>query len=243
MMERYANADVAELDKFSRLAAIWWDKNGSMGMLHQINPLRVNFISRHADLIGVKVLDVGCGGGILSESLAKRGALVTGIDLSEAALEVATQHARMQNLEIDYRLEDAEALAQRRKGYYDVVLCMEMLEHVPCPKQTIAACAALLRSGGACFFSTIDRSLKSFVCAILIGEYILRILPRGTHSYHKLIKPSQLQNWSERNHLQLTSTASLIYNPFSGCFKLREGLDMNYLTCYRKINETIHRPL
>lgn len=233
-MERYANADVAELDKFSRLATIWWDKNGSMGMLHQINPLRVDFISRHADLVGMKVLDVGCGGGILSESLAKRGALVTGIDLSEAALEVAIQHARMQNLEIDYRLEDTEALVQWRKGYYDVVLCMEMLEHVPFPECTLAACATLLKPGGACFFSTINRSLKAFICAILVGEYVLRILPRGTHSYHKLIKPSQMQRWSEQNGLQLKTTASFIYNPFLKRFKLRDSLDINYIAYYRK---------
>lgn len=233
-MKARANADASELDKFSKLAALWWDEHGSMGMLHRINPVRFGFIVRQTDVAGKRVLDAGCGGGILTETLAQAGACAMGIDLSGRPLDVARSHAEAAGIKIDYRLASCEEMADSHPEKFDVVCCMEMLEHVPDPASTVAACARLLKPGGHVFFSTINRSLKAFLFAIVGGEYVLRLLPRGTHSYANLIRPCELDAWSRQSGLALLETASFIYNPFSGNFRLRAGADVNYITCYRK---------
>jgi 2-polyprenyl-6-hydroxyphenyl methylase / 3-demethylubiquinone-9 3-methyltransferase len=235
-MTQLVNADVAEINKFTKLAQLWWDENGAMGMLHTINPLRLNFITERVDVKNKKVIDIGCGGGILTESLAKKGAVVTGIDLSLHSLEIAKQHAKKSKLNIKYRVENIENLAKNNPASYDVVCCMEMLEHVPEPARTIAACAKILKPGGHVFFSTINRTLKALLFAIIGGEYILRILPKGTHTYSKLIKPIELEKWSKQNNLYLKHTTSFIYNIFLKKFKLKENIaDVNYITYYRNV--------
>lgn len=233
-MDARTNASASELDKFSKLAALWWNEQGSMGMLHRINPLRLTFITDQVDIAGKRVIDVGCGGGILTESLARAGAEATGIDLSNQTLEIAKLHAAAVGIKADYRLKSCEEMAAAYPEQFDVVCCMEMLEHVPDPRSIVEACAKLLKPGGYVFFSTIDRSLKAFLFAIIGGEYVLRILPRGTHAYKDLIKPSELYRWSHQNGLRLQQVSSFIYNPFTRRFRLRKGADVNYITCYRK---------
>lgn len=233
-MKARANVDVLELDKFSKLASLWWDEHGSMGMLHRINPVRFKFIADQVDVAHKQVLDVGCGGGILTETLARAGANATGIDLSNRPLEVAKLHAKTAGIKVDYRLKGCEEMAGAYPGKFDVVCCMEVLEHVPDPASTIEACAKLLKPGGYVFFSTINRSLKAFLFAIVGGEYVLRLLPRGTHSYRNLIKPSELHRWSRQSGLVLLETSSFIYSPLTGNFRLRAGADVNYITCYQK---------
>lgn len=235
-MKAYANADASELDKFSKLASLWWDEHGSMGMLHRINPIRCQFIADHVDITDKHVLDVGCGGGILTEALARAGADVIGIDLSGRPLEVARLHAEATGVKVDYQLKSCEEMADTHPGKFDVVCCMEMLEHVPDPASTVKACARLLKPGGYVFFSTINRSLKAFLFAIVGGEYVLRLLPRGTHSYKSLIKPSELHRWSRKNGLGLLNISSFIYNPLTGNFRLKTGADVNYIVCYQKIS-------
>jgi len=236
-MASFDNADIREIEKFDKVSKIWWDPMGEMGTLHTINPLRINFIMENLTLHNPKILDVGCGGGILSEALAKTGAQVTGIDLSQASIETARQHAQIHGLQIDYRYKSVEGFTQKHAGKFDAVTCMEMLEHVPEPGKIVAACAQVLKLGGHAVFSTINRTPKAFLFAILGGEYILRLLPRGSHSYSKLIRPRELKDWAEGNGLEFSSLASLIYNPFTRKFKMAIGReDVNYMAHFIKAN-------
>ncbi len=224
------NVDPSEVAKFEALAHRWWDKSSEFRPLHDINPLRANFIDRHSPVAGARVLDVGCGGGILSEALAFRGAEVTGIDAGEAPLGVARLHCLESKLDIEYLQVTAEALAEERAGQYDVVTCLEMLEHVPDPAAVVEACARLCKPGGHLYFATINRNPKSYLFAIIGAEQILRLLPRGTHDYQKLIKPSELGAWLRSAGLQLRHATGMTYNPLTQKYKLNErDLDVNYL--------------
>lgn len=234
-MTSFSNADHQEINKFDNVSQIWWDPNGEMGTLHTINPLRTRFILDHIHTPRPRILDVGCGGGILSEALAQAGARVTGIDLSLPSLEAARQHARAGGLEIEYRAISAEEIAAEQPESFDAVTCLEMLEHVPEPHKVVAACARAVKPGGTVVFSTINRTLKSLFAVILVGEYILRLLPRGTHDYRKLIRPAELKDWGRQAGLEFVQSASLIYNPLTGKFKLALNKeDMNYLLCFSK---------
>lgn len=228
------NFDPAELAKFSDLAHRWWDKESEFRPLHQINPLRMAWIEQLTPLKNCRVLDVGCGGGILADAMARAGANVLGIDLSTKALRVAQLHALEAQTEgVEYREISAETLATEQPGSFDIVTCMEMLEHVPDPASVVKACAALVKPGGHVFFSTINRNLKSYLFAIVGVEYILNLLPRGTHDYAKLIKPSELAGYCRKNELDLTSTKGLQYNPVSKNYWLDNNTDVNYMfaTC------------
>ena len=232
-MKSFENVDDKEIEKFDRVSQIWWDPKGEMGTLQVLNPLRTHFVMEHLPP-NPKILDVGCGGGILSEALAKAGARVTGLDLSELSINVAKHHAKSEGLDIDYRYESVHDLADKEAGTYDAIACMEMLEHVPEPAKVIASCQKALKPGGQAFFSTINRNLKSFVFAIVGGEYILRLLPRGTHSYSRLIRPIELKSWSEDTGLKFDRLASLIYNPFTRSFRVAHGKeDVNYMAHFR----------
>ena len=229
------NVDNKEIEKFDKVSQIWWELDGEMGTLHVINPLRTHFIMEKLTTPHPKILDVGCGGGILSEALAKAGAEVTGIDLSNDSIEAAKHHASEQGLKIDYRYESAEQIAQKQAGTFDAVTCMEMLEHVPEPLKVIEACAQALKPGGHIFFSTINRTPKAFLFAIIGGEYILRLLPRGTHTYSKLIRPQELKDWANQTGLEFSRLSSLIYNPFTRKFKVTAGVeDVNYMAHFTK---------
>ncbi len=223
------NVDPAEIAKFSELAHRWWDPNSDFKPLHDINPLRLDYIDRIAGLNGKTVLDIGCGGGILAESMAQRGADVTGIDLSDRALKVAQLHILESGAEVDYRQTSAEDFARERPGGFDVVTCMELLEHVPDPASTVRACAALAKSGGHVFFSTINRNLKSYLLAVIGAEYVLRMLPRGTHRYEKLIKPSELAGYCRQTSLDVCEIVGMTYNPLTGQYALSSDTDVNYL--------------
>lgn len=234
-MKSFENTDHKEIEKFDRVSQIWWDPKGEMGTLHTINPLRTNFIMERLTERIPRILDVGCGGGILAEALAKAGVQVTGLDLSEASLEVARQHARLQGLEIEYRYESVQDVARQQAGTFDAVTCMEMLEHVPEPGKVVAACSQALKPGGHAFFSTINRTPKAFLFAIIGGEYILRLLPRGTHTYSKLIRPHELKHWAQGAGLEFVRLASLMYNPFTRRFKVAAGKeDVNYMAHFVK---------
>ncbi len=234
-MNQPSNVDIHEVSKFDRVAQLWWDPAGKMGMLHVINPLRSQFTFDHADVNGKRVVDVGCGGGILTETLAKAGADVVGIDQSELTLEVARQHAAKSGLTIDYRIQTVEDLAEKEAGTYDVVTCLEMIEHVPDPSAIIAACARLLKPGGHAIFSTINRSFKAWLFAIVGGEYVMRILPRGTHQYEKLVRPTELRAWSEASGLTWLRSASLMFNPLKRTFRVAHGKeDVNYMMSFVK---------
>ena len=228
------NADPAELQKFSELAHRWWDPASEFKPLHDINPLRLGWINGKADLLGKTVLDVGCGGGILTESMAAAGAKVTGIDLSEKALSVARLHLFESGHSVDYRLISAEDLAAEMPAHFDVVTCMEMLEHVPDPASTIAACAHLVKPGGHVFFSTLNRNLKAYVQAIIGAEYVLNMLPRGTHEYAKFIKPSELSRHCRNAGLDTHELIGLSYNPLSRVYSLGQNSDVNYLLHTRR---------
>jgi 2-polyprenyl-6-hydroxyphenyl methylase/3-demethylubiquinone-9 3-methyltransferase len=229
------NADPAELAKFSDLAHRWWDPESEFRPLHQINPLRLGWIDGLTRLNGQRVLDIGCGGGILSDSMARKGAQVTGIDLSVKALKVAQLHAlEARTPNVNYREISAEALAQEQGASFDVVTCMEMLEHVPDPASVVQACAQLVKPGGWVFFSTINRNPKSFVFAILGAEYILQMLPKGTHEYAKMIKPSELASYARTAQLELMQTRGLEYNPLTQRYWLSEDTSVNYLFATRK---------
>lgn len=235
MTTTHQNADPAELAKFGDLAHRWWDTQSEFKPLHDINPLRVGYIDAATGLSGKRVVDIGCGGGILSESMAARGADVVGIDLSEKPLGVARLHLFESGLAVDYRLISAEALATAEPASFDVVTCMEMLEHVPDPASTVRACAALAKPGGHVFFSTLNRNLKSYLFAIIGAEYILRMLPRGTHEYARFIKPSELSNMADDAGLDITDLKGMSYNPFTEHYALGRDTDVNYLIqCTRR---------
>ena len=234
-MGSFENVDNKEIEKFDRVSQSWWNRNGEMGMLHAINPLRTDFIMEGVIGSNPKILDAGCGGGILSVSLTEAGAQVTGVDLSEASIQAAQQYAQAQGLKIDYRYESVEEFAEKQAGTFDAVICMEMLEHVPEPRKIVAACAKALKPGGQAFFSTANRTPKAFLFAILGGEYILRLLPRGTHRYSKLIRPQELEAWARSAGLEFVRIASLIYNPFTRTFKLAmDKEDVNYMVHFTK---------
>ncbi|MPS48930.1 bifunctional 2-polyprenyl-6-hydroxyphenol methylase/3-demethylubiquinol 3-O-methyltransferase UbiG [Methylobacillus sp.] len=223
------NVDQAELQKFAELAHKWWDKNSEFKPLHEINPLRLNYIDEHAGLAGKRVLDVGCGGGILSESMSERGAEVTGIDLGEKALKVAKLHQYESGAKVDYRLISVEELAQESPESFDIVTCMEMLEHVPDPAAIVRACARLTKPGGKVFFSTINRNPKAYLFAVLGAEYVLNLLPRGTHEYEKFIKPSELAGWARAAGLDVIASKGMGYNPLTKRYKLNNDVSVNYI--------------
>ncbi len=223
------NVDPAEVGKFEALATRWWDPESEFKPLHDINPLRLDYIDQRTGLAGKRVLDVGCGGGILSESMAQRGATVTGIDMGEQPLMVAQLHKLESGVEVEYRRSTAEQLAEELPGHFDVVTCMEMLEHVPDPGSVIAACARLVKPGGHVFFSTINRSTKAYLFAVVGAEYVLKLLPKGTHDYAKFIRPSELERWTRQAGLQLRELTGMSYNPFSRSYSLSGDLEVNFL--------------
>ena len=228
------NVDQTEINKFSALAHRWWDPNSEFKPLHAINPLRLNWIKSLVDLDGKKVLDVGCGGGILAESMSQSGADTCGIDLSEKALKVAELHALEVGASLTYRSISAEALAEEQSGQYDVVTCMEMLEHVPDPTSVVKACAKLCKPGGTLFFSTLNRNPKSYLFAIIGAEYVLRLLPKGTHEYAKFIKPSELIAFTRQAGLEMIEIKGMTYNPITQVYKLGEDVDVNYMIAVHK---------
>ncbi len=237
-MDSLGNADSVEIQRFDKISEVWWDPKGEMRTLHTINPLRLNFIKENDTLANLRILDVGCGGGILAEALAREGAIVTGIDLSQSSIEVARRHAQEQRLRVDYRCENVEEFAQKYAGGYSIVTCMEMLEHVPQPQQVIAACAQVLRPGGRAYFSTINRTPKAFLFDVLMGEYVLHLLPRGSHKYQRLIQPQELRSWAAENNLAFIRVASLMYNPLTGKFKVAAHKeDVNYMAQFVKRGE------
>lgn len=229
MSNPQANVDAGEIAKFEEMAHRWWDPQGECRPLHEINPLRLDYVEQHAGLSGLKVLDVGCGGGLLSEGMARRGAHVTGIDLGETALSVARMHLLESGLEVDYRLSSAEALAEEMPGHFDLVTCMEMLEHVPDPGSVIQACSRLLKPGGHLCVATLNRTPQSFLMAIVGAEYIMRMLPRGTHEYARFIRPSEMEAWMRQAGLSMRNLTGLHYDVLSRNYRLGSGVDVNYL--------------
>ncbi len=228
------NVDDAEIARFEALASRWWDPEGEFRPLHDINPLRLDWISQRASLMDTTVVDVGCGGGILAERMAAAGAQVTGIDMGEAPLAVARLHQLESGLAVDYRKCTAEELAAERPGQFDVVTCLEMLEHVPSPALVIKACHDLVRPGGQVFFSTINRNPKAWLLAVIGAEYLLRLLPRGTHEYAKFIKPSELESWARQAGLELMAISGMKYNPFTRECTLEKSVDVNYMMHFRR---------
>lgn len=228
------NVDHAEIAKFEKLAARWWDRNSEFKPLHDINPLRCSFIDSKVELAGKNVIDVGCGGGILSEAMARRGAKVTGIDMGEAPLGVARLHLLESQLDVNYERSSAEDYAARHAGEFDVVTCLEMLEHVPDPASVLQACATLLKPGGHLFVSTINRNPKAWLFAVVGAEYVLNMLPRGTHDYAKFIRPSELAAWARAAGLTLGELKGMSYNPFSKTYSLGSDVDVNYLAHFTK---------
>jgi len=233
-MQSTANADPAELAKFGALAHRWWDPHGEFRPLHEINPLRLEWIVRQTPLAGKDVLDVGCGGGILAEAMTRRGARVTGIDLAVKPLKVAQLHLLESGLEITYELASAEDYAASHAGQFDVLTCMEMLEHVPDPASAVAACARLLRPGGSAIFSTINRNPKAYLFAIIGAEYVLGLLPKGTHDYKRFIRPAELAHWCRDAGLRELDLIGMTYNPLTKRYRLGPDCDVNYLLCCRR---------
>jgi len=229
MTANNTNIDPQEIAKFEALAHRWWDPDSEFKPLHQINPLRLDYIDRRAPLKGKKVLDVGCGGGILSESMAVRGAEVTAIDMGETPLNVAKLHQLETGVKVDYRKITAEALASEMPEQFDIVTCLEMLEHVPDPSSIISACSAMVKPGGHVFFSTLNRNPKSYLFAIVGAEYILQMLPKGTHDYSKFIKPSELDHWARAAELNVLELTGMSYNPFTKSYSLGPDVNVNYL--------------
>jgi len=228
------NVDGAEIAKFDALASRWWDPQGDFRPLHEINPLRLDFIRQRAPLAHAKVLDIGCGGGILAEAMANEGAAVTGIDMADRPLSVARLHMHESGVDVDYQQTTAESMAEAQPGAFDVVTCLEMLEHVPSPSAIVAAASVLVRPGGDIFFSTINRTAKSFAFAIVGAEYILRLLPAGTHEYEKFIRPSELETWARNTGLELQNSIGMHYNPLTNEYRLGPGLDVNYLMHFKR---------
>ena len=228
------NVDQAELAKFGALAARWWDPHSEFKPLHDINPLRLNLIDKHVGLNGKRVIDIGCGGGILAESMAAQGALVTGIDLSEKPLSVAKLHLLESGQQVDYRLIAAEEIALQQPAHFDCVTCMEMLEHVPDPPSTVRAAAALAKPGGWVFFSTLNRNPKSFLFAIIGAEYVLNLLPKGTHEYGRFITPAELAAMARDAGLTVTNFTGMTYNPFNKVYALNDDVSVNYIVACRK---------
>ncbi len=228
------NIDPAEIKKFEDLASRWWDENGEFKPLHEMNPLRLNFINMGSALENTNVCDVGCGGGILTESMAKCGATTTGIDMGKAPLSVARLHALESELEIDYQQITAEEFAEKNPASFDVITCMEMLEHVPDPASIISACFKLVKPGGSVYFSTINRNPKSYLFAIVGAEYVMKMLPRGTHDYARFIKPSELDHWARSTELVLQDIKGISYNPFTSMFSQSQDVDINYMVHYTR---------
>jgi len=228
------NVDAAEIRKFSALSQHWWDPDGKLKALHDINGLRLDFINRCMDLSGKQVIDVGCGGGILSEAMAASGAVVTGIDISRSALSVARNHAETSGLAIEYHQSTVEEMAENAAGRFDLVTCMELLEHVPDPGAIVRACGTLAREGGAAVFATLNRNLKSWFFAIVGAEYILGLVPKGTHSYGKFIRPPELDDWAKQSGFIPRDSIGLHYNPFLRRYSLGGNLHVNYMAHYRK---------
>ena len=229
-----SNVDPAEIARFDAVAARWWDPDGEMRPLHDLNPVRLAYVEADGALAGREVLDVGCGGGLLSEAMARRGARVTGLDLAADVLAVARSHAGNAGVDVSYRLETAEDHARHRAAHYDIVTCMEMLEHVPDPASVVRACATLARPGGRVFFSTINRNPKSFLFAIVGAEYVLRLLPRGTHEYAKFITPSELMRHCRAAGLDPDDLTGMTYNPLTRVYSLGRDVDVNYLVGCRR---------
>ncbi|MCG8489442.1 MAG: bifunctional 2-polyprenyl-6-hydroxyphenol methylase/3-demethylubiquinol 3-O-methyltransferase UbiG [Chromatiales bacterium] len=229
MNQEQVNVDHAEVSKFEELASRWWDPHSEFKPLHEINPLRLGYIKGFTSLEGKEILDVGCGGGILSESLAACGAKVTGIDMGEAPLQVARLHLLESGLEVNYERIPVERLAEERPASFDVITCMEMLEHVPDPASVVRACAKLVRPGGQLFFSTINRNPKSYLFAIVGAEYLLQLLPKGTHDYAKFIRPSELSTWVREAGLESLDIKGLSYNPLTQHYRLGDDVDVNYM--------------
>lgn len=228
------NVDPSEVAKFDALASRWWDTEGEFRPLHQINPLRLDWIQQHASLSGKRAIDIGCGGGILAEAMARSGATVTGIDMAEAPLAVAKLHRHESELDVEYLHTTAEEMAQSHAGQFDIVTCLEMLEHVPDPAQVVRSCFELVKDGGCVFFSTINRNPKSFLFAIVGAEYVLKLLPAGTHEYEKFIRPSELEGWARRAGLTHEDSIGMHYNPVTKAYSLGANLDVNYLMYFHR---------
>jgi len=231
------NVNPAEIEKFSSMASHWWDPEGDFKTLHQINPLRLQLVDKMVGLTDKKILDVGCGGGILSESMAKKGAIVTGIDLGEELINVAELHSLDSGIEVDYQTISVEQLATQQAASFDSVTCMEMLEHVPDPAAIIDACAALVKPGGYVFLSTLNRNPKSYLLSILGAEYILGMLPKGTHDYASFIKPSEMAAWCRQSKLELIDSRGIEYNPLSKSFSMTHDISVNYICVFQKISD------
>jgi 2-polyprenyl-6-hydroxyphenyl methylase/3-demethylubiquinone-9 3-methyltransferase len=235
MTDTTPNVDASEIHKFEEIASRWWDPESEFKPLHEINPLRLGYVQSHVKLAGKKVLDVGCGGGILAESMATAGASVTGIDMGEEPLRVAELHTLETGVEVDYRQTTAEALAEEMPGAFDVVTCMEMLEHVPEPGSVVDACARLVRPGGHVFFSTLNRNPKSYLFAIIGAEYLLNLLPHGTHDYARFIRPAELDRWVRETALRIVDLTGLTYNPVTRVYRLApKDISVNYMAACRR---------
>lgn len=229
------NIDPGEVGKFAALSGGWWDDSGPFKTLHAVNPVRLRFIEQHCALSGKSVLDAGCGGGLLSEAMARAGAVVTGLDAGESAIAAASMHAAQAGLHIDYRCALLENVMEEYAGRFDVITCMELLEHVPDPARIVADCAQALQPGGRAFFSTLNRTPKAYLLAILGGEYLLNLLPRGTHDYRKFIRPSELARWARGSHLELKALAGQHYHPFNNTAMLTHDVSINYLAAFTRV--------
>ena len=234
MTDTAHNVDPDEIEKFERLAGRWWDPNSEFKPLHDINPLRLGYIDDIAPLAGTQVIDVGCGGGLLTEGMALRGAQVTGIDMGKTPLSVARLHQHESGLDIDYRQATAEQVAGEQPAGFDIVTCLEMLEHVPDPAAVINACAQLIREDGYVFMSTINRNPKAWLFAVVGAEYLLHLLPKGTHNYNRFIRPSEMEEWARAAGLQLADLTGMSYNPLTQEYHLGNDVSVNYLACFRK---------